>query len=297
MGRHDDDGLDPDDIYQRRARRPNIENAAYGWSSSGNIIVPIVPFGAGGETSPIEKIGPLQIRFPKPGYHTVQFNLIQKRPAINEDVLNPLAVRAGAEIIWSVQGNSVRRQINVTDGTAISGTGEGANILVFDDSFVNGVTDAEYEYDVSMQVTPGARPNLAGSQPPIKNAELGFYGVSSANEFVAAGSFSIANAAVPPLLDSRTSIYIPQNCGINSYHLNIAVEGAGALPLPAGDSILITQSAGSPNVAQDIGTVNYNSINKWNPITPGAKIIQITNRYELVNPSHLFGFILFGVDG
>jgi hypothetical protein len=282
-------------IYNRRVRHPQPVNPAWGWSSAGRIIVPVVPFDPAGPVAkkPLVEIGPLQIRFPKPGYHTVQFNLQQRRPPITDSPLNPLIVRAGAEIIWTVQGNAVRRVIDLTDGTSISGTGEACNVDIFDTSLVNLVTDVEYEYDISVQVTPGARPQLAGSQPPLKNAEVGFY-AAGGNEFEAGGSFTIINPAIAPFLDNRTSIFIPQNCGINSYHLNIATS-LGVTP--TGDDLTIAQNAGGPGVFQGIGNVNYDSLNQWNPLSPGAKIITIFNNYEVVDPSHLTGFILFGVDG
>lgn len=286
--------MNDDDVYDnRRKRRPAPANPIWGWSSSGKIIVPRIALGE--DKQAIEEVPQLQIQFPKPGYHTVQFNLIQRRPAIDDSVLNPLVVRAGAEILWSVAGNTVRRVINVTDGMSLSGTGEAATINMFDDSFFNSLTDSEYEYDCSVQVTPGQRPNLAGSQPPIKNAVEGFYGVSNVF-FSAGGDFVINNPAVAPLFDARTSIFIPQNCGINSYYLNIATTNVAGLT-PVGGQILVEQNAGSPGVSQIISAVNYDGINQWNPLSPGCKIILITNRYEVTPSPTLIGTILFGVDG
>jgi hypothetical protein len=285
--------MDEENVYDnRRKRRPQPTNPIWGWSSSGRIIVPAI--GLGEDKHSIEEVPQLQIQFPKPGYHTVQFNLVQRRPALTDSILNPLVVRAGAEILWSVAGNTVRRVINVTDGMSLSGTGESATINMFDDSFFDALTDAEYEYECSVQVTPGQRPNLAGSQPPIKNAEVGFYGVGG--DFAAGGQFIIINPAVAPFLDHRTNIFIPQNCGINSYHLNIATANPAGLT-PVGGQIFVTQSAGSPGVAQPIGAVNYDSLNEWNPLSPGCKIITISNRYEVTVAPTLIGFILFGVDG
>lgn len=280
------------EMYERRERRAQPIDPNWGWSVGGRVLIPISVFPD--DAVPVVEVPQLQIAFPKPGYYTVQFNLVQKTPSLDEAVLNPVVIRPQAEILWFVKGNYVRRVLNITDGMAISGTGESITINIDDESIIdsNGV---EYEYDISVQVTPGTRPNLANSQPPIKNAALGFYGAGGP-EFDAVGIFDINNAAVPPVLDNRTNIYIPQNCGINSYFLSIAITDPAGVAPAAGD-FLIQQNAGAPGVAQLISIANYDSINRWNPVVPGAKIITITNRYQNINPTNVVGSIIFGVDG
>lgn len=268
-----------------------VRETAIGWSASGTITVPIIATPPG--IDPQGTVG-LQVKFSKPGYHTVQFNVIQNSPAIDDAVLNPLIVRPQAEIIWSVAGNSIRRVIDITDGSSVSGTGEALNITVTDNSFSPaGVTDNEYEYFVSIQVTPGLRPIQGGTQPPAKNAETGFY--PGGDVFDAGGVFFINNAAVPPALSDNTTIIVPQNVGINSFFLNISVQAGH--PTPKNGELVIVQDGGAPGAAQFLMISNYDAMNRWTPMSPGTKFITIFNQYELSNPSHVIGSILFGVEG
>lgn len=266
---------------------------AYGWSSSGFITVAPT-----GNPAPNEKfvngVVGLQIGFPIPGYYTVQFNVVQIDPPAINALTNPLVVKPRAEIIWSVKGNSVRRVLDVTDGACVSGTGENVAITVNDASLdTAGIFDNTYKYFVNIQVTPGLRPIQGGVQPPSIYAKDGFYG-ANAIPFDASVPFAIGNPATT--LDTRTSVLIPENVGINSYLLNICNLGT-VDPVPVLGNFTVTQSGGNPGFDFPLSIVNYDSLNKWQPIWPGAKIILINNTFDNSNPSKLLGSILFGIEG
>jgi hypothetical protein len=295
---HGEPGINYDEfLFKQRsdgAEFPKGLTPVNGWSASGNILVPSIPF-PDGIYSP-QGEAKVQVAFPKPGYHTIQFSINQLTPALDDTPLNPLVVRPQAEIIWTTKGNGIRRLIDVSDGTSISGTGESVYVRVTDNSFFNTTTDSNYEYSVGISVTPGTRPNTAGSQPPVKNAEHGFYGVDAEPGFFAGATFEITNAGTATLTN-LTNIVIPQNCGINSYYLDIVVNDPAGLT-PVGGQIQIVQDGGGPGISQPISRCNYDQgVGKWIALSPGAKLIQILNGYESTATPTLFGTILFGVDG
>ena len=78
---------------------------------------------------------PLQASFPEAGTYTVQFNVAppQGLPSPGPDVSYP-PIFIEALITWSVGGGSVNRRVSVTNGTSVTGVGEGVTVRVFDAS-------------------------------------------------------------------------------------------------------------------------------------------------------------------
>lgn len=120
---------------------PGIITNKKAWQQSGGL--------TGGNT---DKSVSLQADFTQaPGYYTVQFAL-SNYPAGE-------APKATAEIVWAVEGASVRRKISIGQGTSISGTGQAVKVIVKD-------ADSDpFDYVVQIAVTPGSRP--ATGQPPM----------------------------------------------------------------------------------------------------------------------------------
>ena len=267
----------------------SVKKPAFGWSASGNIKV----FAGAAPLKSAGTVG-LQVGFPRPGYYTVQFNVVQVSPKSGDEGLNPLVVRPRAEIIWAVKGNTIRRVFDITDGASVSGTGEVVSVTVTDAS-IAVVADTDSEYFVSIQVTPGLRPIQGGVQPPTLGASIAFVGTTA---FDPSLSFVIPSAPVDGI-----DLYVPQNCGVNSYQLNIGANQdlAAVTPIPPlGENMLIVQD-GSFHGGIFLNAVNYDSVNRWNPVNPGAKRIRIFNRAvysnDFAHPQSLIGSILFGIEG
>lgn len=121
-----------------------------GWSATGTLMP--------GTTDESEGVG-LQVQFAdNPGAYTIQFNITQPNTLLQVDEF----IRVRALVVWSVEGNSVRRIIDVVNGTSISGTAQAVDVSVYDDS--NIVSTDVVPYTVSVQTAPGTRPSV--QQPP-----------------------------------------------------------------------------------------------------------------------------------
>lgn len=89
--------------------------------------------------------------------YTVQFNIQVKQGLF----INPVA-----EISWSVEGNTIRRLVSVTNGCSVTGVGQGVKVVVRDQTpqGINGITYG-ITYNVSITVAPGSRSSV--NQPPV----------------------------------------------------------------------------------------------------------------------------------
>ncbi len=210
-----------------------------GWSAAGELI-----------TGVPQKALTMQANFKKrPGYYTIQFNV--RRPVAEVgQVLQTLA-----EVVWSVEGNSVRRLISIGDGATISGAGQGVRVKVFDNSTLAGGLVTNQPYPVSMQVVKGTRPTQ--SQQPILE-------VSSA---VAPGTTSLT-----PIAAGANAIFlVPENAGVTA--LYVAVNNTGPAALRSGDVAGIFASN-----AVGLKEFNYDACQQWIAVPPGAIQIQIFNK-------------------
>jgi hypothetical protein len=205
------------------------------------------------------------------GYYTIQFSILPI--SISSTGFVP---RARAEIIWSVEGNSVRREIDVIAGSAISGTGQAVNVRIRDNSLTDNAQLNPSSYLASVQVTPGCRPTWGGSTPPIRLADLDQNdAIVSGNEFtVAAGTSVIRN--------------IPKDAGVNTVYCQAR---STTVPILEFAQIFLFQKAFGHTIISMIDV--FNASGKWMPIFPGATNITIFN-------NEAFGVevtLLFGVEG
>ncbi len=241
-----------------------------GWSASGTILIP-----AGTVTTAIGAVL-LQANFKKAGDYTCQFNLSTILQVGTKQVI----ARAQAELIWSVEGNSVRRKIEVFDGTAISGTGQAVRIKITDHSLQPaGVAHADLNYLVSVQVAPGTRPTETA---PILLADTGIF-TATGNPFNVDRAFAIITA-------TPIAINIPEDAGVNSWRLDVANTLTTAIP-PVGSELIVTE--GDQSNVFELGRYNYDDLNQWIPLTPGTQRIRISSTYA----TSLSGTLKFGIQG
>ena len=223
-----------------------------GWSASAELTSGII-------ATPSNTALVMQTTFKKLNTYTLQFTL--------NPLTNPTNyIQAIAEIIWSVKGNSLRRQISVTNGAAISGVGESVSVKVTD--FSSNVTASRYL--VSCQITPGLRGS--SGQPP---------------------TFEIDNALVrgaSPLQNigatSTGTWQVPLDSGINSFFPSVAGNGFFLIPP---EQISIRQSAGAAILKRTDGASLY----KWIPLSPGCTNIVIANNNAFIVSAN----IAWGIEG
>ncbi len=215
-----------------------------GWSVSGPLISGAGPSGNGIS---------LQANFEnEPGNYTVQFGLTQ--PVVQSGEI----IRAVAEIVWSVEGNDVRRLVNAVNGMSVSGTAQGVKVRLFD----NSVTVAPITYQVSAQVVKGTRPSVA--HPPF------LYG----DRFIL---ISGGPSVVVP---------IPQNAGVTAVY--VGATPTTAVNVPNGQLQVAHESAAA-TVLQEYEPRDF----QWVPIGAGADRILIRN-----NSAEPISFTpVWGIDG
>lgn len=162
-----------------------VDPSGYGWSQSGEM-----------RTADSNAKVTMQASFPEPGNYTCQFGL-QKI-----DTNYPGVIVCEAEIIWSVEGNFVRRVVSVGNGASIQGQAQGIKVTLSDHTPAS-VFDGK-RYIASVQCTKGTRASY--SHPPI-------YVPSDLLEIIlipATDSFQLA---------------VPENCGIISAFVTLISPG------------------------------------------------------------------------
>lgn len=175
--------------------------------------------------------------FEEPDYYTLQFNLTRPPNAGATE-----KVAAEAEIVWTVEGNSVRRLITIGSGSVISGCGNNANVKIRDAS----ANPTGVAYPVSMQITKGTRPSI--QQPPMLYGEYFF--VSPGNS---------------------VRVAIPQDAGVVAVFIGVAIENTGAVgPIP-NDAIKALFSTGGAALS----IAGFDQMNGWLPVPPGADAIDL----------------------
>lgn len=235
----------------------NIEHKK-AWSSAGIIS------NGGYAVNPVSV--DLNVNFPHPGEYTAQFNI---------DPILTIGQKCFAEIIWSVEGNSVRRVLSVLDGASITGRGQGIKVKIFDQSAAGGGVGTD-PYRVAVLVTTGGRGTTA--QPVILDGDPTRAGIS----FV---------TTVPPV--ATPEIDVPLDCGIIAAFINVAEVDAADAPIET-DEILVTFFSLPAGGGTALKRLNYSGCNKWVPIAPGTRSIQLRNNRPV---GDVYYSITWGVDG
>jgi hypothetical protein len=234
-----------------------VNTGKQGWSNSGGLIT----------ADPMTKVT-CQANFEEnPTNYTIQFGIQKAAP---DQIIQPQA-----EVIWSVEGNSVRRLVNVVNGLSIMGTGQAVKISMWDNlrDGQGGFTPDE-PYIGSVQVSPGSRASL--DHPPTLIPD----------SFIVTGDDeAIYNGAVTLFPGGSVAFPITDNAGVVS-----------VMPWFSGNSDVL-----DGDVYFNIGnnTDAYFEFNParapiWVPVT--AACSRIFMRNDSASETITVG-IVFGIDG
>ncbi len=199
----------------------------------------------------------LQEVFPEAGIYTVQF-FITSLDAFPPASTDP--IRATALLEWTIAGNTIRRKIHVSDGTSISGMGEGVRVVMQDASDTSLVG---LRYNATFVVSKGARPTTPN--PP-------FLEIGNGDPITIAGG-------------AQSAVAIPDDCGASSVLVMIAAPGGVAVP---DQGVIVSQIAGTFLYRQ----YDPRSI-LWAPLSAGVNEINVLNN----TAADIRASILIGIDG
>lgn len=204
--------------------------------------------------------------------YTVQFSVGPTFDVTTKQIRTDVSIRPRAEIKWSVEGNDVRRVVDVTNGMSLTGVGEAIKVSVFDVS--NTVGTDPVTYDVSITVAPGSRAST--QQPPTLGA-LYDDGTNAIGYLI----------SVPP--NSTINIPIPANSGVISAYATVVAVPYIVMPEGIAE---IRQLAASGFVQ-----VRYNLDAQpgWVPIVNGAVQLALVNHFAAT--TFLEYSVIFGIDG
>jgi hypothetical protein len=198
----------------------------------------------------------LQTPFQDQSNHTVQFLI----DGIDESATNATRITR-ADVTWSVSGNSVKRTIDVVNGTSITGTAEAVSVKVTDAStqFV-GLSP----YTVSIQVAKGSRPSI--QQPPYLTTDL---------------------IVLPPGAGS-SSVLVPQNAGAISAFVTVAPNVG--VPIVSQWDVRVGHSSGNGELKAYSPIVETS----WVPLASGTTRIFVSQGAAAPGTTWT---VTFGIDG
>jgi len=194
------------------------------------------------------------------GPYTIQFSI---GPQLKFRLLqggNP--TQAEATIDWSVEGNTIRRVVSVSNGMSVSGVAQAVRVVVNDTTLPN--TPAQPgDYLVEITVAPGTRPG-SNIFPTLMRA---------VNSTLIGAGLTI-------------TIPIPEGIGISSISVPIASVPGGPIP----DQGLQVKQGNT--VPTDFVTYDPRT-DQWVPLFPGATVIRLTNNTAF----QILAMVIFGIDG
>lgn len=230
-----------------------------GWSASGNLVA--------GNTL---KTVTMQAVFPDAQNYTVEFNI---SGAVDTSG-NP--VQCVADITWTVEGNLVKRTVSVTNGTSLTGTGQGVRVVIRDVSVdvFGGTPLVGVQYLVGVLVSPGTR---SGDKQPPTLALLPAFSTTSA------GGLYLVNPA------TVVTVNVPQDAGIKSVMIT-AVNDSNASDPPRG---VIVCSQGTSTSTSKIYDPRFYD---WVPLSPGTTQIQLINGLPAAGERFAMS-VTYGIDG
>jgi hypothetical protein len=209
------------------------------------------------------------------GDYTIQFGLsnIHRVPPITSPNLGNITPTA--EIVWSVEGNEVRRIISIVNGVTVTGTGQAVKVKVYDATPANDPGQAT-QYDVSVLIAPGIRPSTQQVPFFAPTIQTGIIGLP------------VGVALVNPT--ETVSAHIPVNAGATSVYVSVA----GALtPIVLSESdlsVIHVSSTGVPTRMYDPRDAG------WVPLSPQTTEIRLFNNLPLGGAVLIFN-VAFGIDG
>lgn len=203
----------------------------------------------------------VQANFPRSGYYTVQFAVTY--PFVSSEF--PPNFITLAEVVWSVEGNFIRRLISLYNGAVISGSGQAVKVTLLDYSSVP--VGGPFQYGVSVQITPDSRP--AEVAPPSYQAN------TDASIPEASRRGQPATTAIATL--TSATFEVPQNAGANGFMIQCSGRQIPGVPfveqqLQDGVGITVSNSLGTTVLILD-----GRSLDKWIPMPPDGATIQVSN--------------------
>lgn len=227
------------------------QNNVSGWSQSGTLTPGVSDRGV-----------PLQVQFEEAGDYTAQFFISNPNTDPDDNVI----IRPRAEIVWSVQGNDVRRLVDCINGMTVQGVGQAVKIKIYDDSNIPAgpLSPEPQDYIASVQVAKGSRGSV--QQPPYYTSDIS----------------GLADGATE-------TVQVPINAGAISAMVTVAPQTDGDV-IPA-YGVIVRQTSNS-NI---IGLLKKYDPRQsdWVPLAAGANYIQITNQSGF----NIFYQVTFGIDG
>lgn len=231
----------------------------YGWAQSGHLVT------GGGVRRGGANAVRMQAKLAKPDSLTTQFNL-------ESDAIPP---NCRAEIVSSVNGNSVRRLITVVDGAAITTRGNVVSVTARD--FTASGISSGAEYAVSILSTLGVRANF--KQPPIL-LPLEYEAIAP----VPAALTAIVAAIPVPAATGEVDVPVPQDAGV----ISVMVTMISPASLIDNGDFTANQLVGAV-VFQSYDPRDYD----WVPVYPGTTSIRLINN----GAADASAMVIFGIDG
>jgi len=259
-------------LFEKRKDSPGpkvqvVTQSTIGWSINASMVTTGRTSGGGTPLRDTNKKiqQQLQVAFDRQMQtHTIQFN------GPDAAAIGAFGgVIAEAEILWSVEGATIRRVVTVTDGMAVSGEAQSVTVNLYDQTYGS----SGFAYKVAVTVAPGVRGNI--QQPPLLQAP----GVSVATGIEFPAAFGIGAGAV-----GRWNL--PQNVGAVSSYLTIQGAAPPAAPL-ADNSILVTHRNGG---GLPILSYGLNGCFKYIPLFSGTVSVEVLNNTAAaIAAAHNFG--------
>lgn len=224
-----------------------------GWSQSG-------PLSGTGGLSPSSNVT-LQANFPESNDYTVQFGIVGP-----DESSSAGARKTQAIITWTVEGNHITRQIDVVNGTSITGTAQAVHVDLVDLSTLSGGPAGSHEYTGSISVAKGSRPSV--QQPPYLTGAL---------------------ASLNPGGDV-SGILVPQGAGVISVKVEVVAQLIGTHLNP--DDVVVQFMASAVVLKQYSPLID----DGWVPLPSGCTLIRFVSTIAVGT----IGYILyptFGIDG
>lgn len=248
---------DPSKPEDRKVPAEDGGQGRTGWAITGELI-----------TGEAEGSVSLQAQFAEPGYYTIHFGVEFPKPSF------ATITDIEAEIAFSLEGSTIRRRMNVGNGSAISGIGQAVDVDVYDVTHPDIANSKPYK--VSIHVSKGVRP--VGTVPPTLHREGRFVNGQPPD-------YGIFFYDLPP--NSSTINRIPLDVGVVSAEVTIGPNGGGDFPI---EGVFVEQSS-----------LPIGALKRYDPqvitgfvaIVPGAQDLNIIN----TSTKNYKCQITFGIEG
>jgi hypothetical protein len=230
----------------------------------------------------------LQANFAEPGAYTIQFLLVPPDLAVFNPGPPP---ETYALIEWSVEGNTISRTVSVSNGSSISGNGQGVRVILYDQTHTLG--EDPVDYLVGATVSPGTRP--ANSVPVYTQAGLVPSTVDAPGpDYPGYQAITFTGDAAGEQKALLAPIFPPRGCGATSVLVTVRKVRDGAppyYPTPiAEQSVQVIQQGHDGATLASYDPRVYGFV----PLLSGAGIV--VQAYLL--PGDIVEFsVIFGIDG